>query len=871
MSKLQEYAQKRRFDRTKEPPPLGAARSGQGPPRFVVQAHAARAMHYDFRLQVQDVLVSWAVPKGPSLDPKERRLAVKTEDHPLEYAQFEGIIPKGEYGGGSVIVWDEGTWVPEGDAQEGLEKGKLTFTLKGKKLRGRFHLTRTRDRSRKNARSNGSSSWLLIKGRDEAARGGQPSIVEEAPQSVLSGRTLEEVREAPSAIWHSNQGKDEVAKRAVPLAPSALTGARRAPFPTKRQPQLATLVSRPPGGDDFLHEAKLDGYRLLSDVRQTSNGPKVRLWTRGNQEWSERFPALAQHLATLPLGDVLLDGEVVAFDEKGLTRFQLLQNAIGTDKQAQLVYVVFDLIHQDGYDLSSVPLIERKAALKQLLASSGAHPGSVRLSEHVVGEGPEFFSQACDLGMEGVVSKRVDAPYRGQRSRAWLKCKCLKRQEVVIGGYTEPSGSRTGLGALLVGLHDETGKLHFAGKVGTGFSARSLLQLQDRLAKLERKTSPFVDPPRGARARGVHWVNPTLLAEVAFSEMTHEGKLRHASFQGLREDKKAERIQADFPAETDTRTPSSAPASHEPSQGLSPQNSSPKNRSSLRLPIPLTHPERVLYPEQQLTKQALAEYYMSVSDWMLPYVRDRLLTLVRCPSGQGKPCFYQKHAKQGLPPSIFTHPVGEERELYVYVTDAAGLVGLVQIGVLEVHPWCSRIEHLKKPDQLVFDLDPDPDLEWARLVEGALDVKDELGRLGLQSFVKTTGGKGLHVTVPIVPKSHFDEAKTFCKAIAESLVQRHPSRYVATMTKSKRKGKIFIDYLRNAWEATAVAPYSTRARPGAPIATPLAWDELAKDVRSAFTPSSVQERLASLKTDPWDGFFEMDQTISERAKRELHL
>lgn len=853
MDKLQQYAERRDFERTPEPAP-GSRRAKKGELRFVVQAHAARAMHYDFRLQVGDVLVSWAVPKGPSLDPKDKRLAVRTEDHPLEYAAFEGMIPKGQYGGGGVIVWDEGTWEMEGDPDKALEEGKLRFVLHGQKLRGRFHLTRTRSRGGKET----DKTWLLIKGRDEAARSAAESIVTSAPRSVLSGRTLEEVKGAPRAVW-TKSGEQK------------LEPARAARFPAAREPQLATLVEEPPEGDGYVHEVKLDGYRVLAEIRSG----EVKLWSRGKKDFAARFPSVVKSLAELSLEDALLDGEVVALDEKGLTHFQALQNGGGGAKKTTIAYVVFDLLYANGVDVRKAPLLERKELLAKLLGTSRKKlRGVVRYSDHVRGHGPEFFAEACQLGMEGVVSKRVDAPYSGTRSHAWLKSKCMKRQEFVIGGYTDPSGSRRGFGALLVGLHDERGKLKYAGKVGTGFSERSLKQIKARLSKLVQDKSPFDPAPRGAEARGVHWVKPELLAEVTFSEVTEGGKLRHPSFQGLREDKSAEDIGLE--------EPSPLPADAPPRKGHSPKSprteappeavqepkgattkSSGRSGSNAVLLRSLTHPDRVLFHEQGLTKRDLAEYYVAIADRMLPHVAERLLTIVRCPGGEGSPCFFQKHGKKGLPEGIHEWPMPEGGEPYLFVRDAAGLVGLVQLGVLEIHVWGSRIDSLECPDRLIFDLDPDPDLDWARLVEGALDVRDELGKHGLESFVKTTGGKGVHLVVPVEPVTPWPEAKKFCKTIAETLTRESPKRFVATMTKQKRKGKIFIDYLRNAREATAIAAYSTRARPGAPISTPVAWEELARDLRGEFRLEELLERLAHLKGDPWPGFFEVRQRIPE--------
>ena len=839
MPAFEEYVERRNFSQTPEPAPKSKGGGGGRDKRrrFVVQAHAARTMHYDFRLELDGVLLSWAIPKGPSLNPAVKRLAVQTEDHPIEYADFEGVIPRGQYGGGSVIVWDRGEWVPEGDAGEAMSRGKIRFELKGRKLKGSWNLVRTRTGGK-----DGQRSWLLIKSRDAEARPGdrEANVVDAAPESVVSGRTVECIQESPDRVWQSAEsGGSSVAR---PVA-SELHGARARPYPRDLKPELATLVKEPPTGTGWLHEPKWDGYRLLAQVR----GKNVRLLTRSHQDWTDRLRALQGAFLALPLGEALLDGEVVVLDRDGVSRFQLLQNSLAGENDAPVVYYAFDLLYLDGHDLTRVPLAERKATLAQLLKACGASGDRIRYGDHVLGRGSDFFRSACQLGLEGMVSKRADSRYQSGRSKDWLKCKCSRRQEVVIGGYSDPKGSRSGLGALLVGLHDETGDLNYSGKVGTGFNDNSLAELSQRLSPLEQSESPFVNPPRGAAARGVHWVEPVLMAEVEFTEMTRDKKLRHPSFKGLRDDKPA----------TDIRPEQAASTAH---------LEMPRN-----LPLELSNPDRVLYPEQGITKRKLADYYVQVAPWALPHIQGRLLTLVRCPRGHEKHCFYQKHGKDGLPEAIHSEALRGDEESYVHVSDVAGLVSLVQIGVLEIHIWGSRIDRLERPDQLVFDLDPAPELDWPQLVEGALDVRDQLEELELQSFVKTTGGKGLHVVVPLTRRTEWDEAKAFAKAIAERMAAKAPNKYVSTMAKDKRRGRIFVDYLRNAREATAVAPFSTRARSGAPVATPVRWDELDEDIRHLFNVDTVPERLAGLQGDPWGGFFELRQSITVKAKRTLGL
>jgi bifunctional non-homologous end joining protein LigD len=833
---LEHYQRRRDFART--PEPRGQAQAGNGF-SFVVQKHAARQLHYDFRLELDGVLLSWAVPKGPSLDPSAKRLAMQTEDHPVDYGDFEGVIPKGEYGGGTVLVWDRGRWIPEGDPRDAYRRGRLTFALEGQRLHGRFHLVRTRGRADKN----GARSWLLFKSGDPAAeRGSDTQVVDEHPASVISGRTLEQVASDPDRVWHS-QPHGTPAPRAPD--PAQHKRARKAALPPFVAPQLATLVDAAPDGGDWLHELKLDGYRILARIDRG----EVRLLTRHGNDWSARMPALQRALAALPLARALIDGELCVLRADGVSDFQRLQNSLAAGKDDACTYFAFDLLYLADRDLRALPLLERKALLHEALAAAGAGEGRVRYNDHVQGDGPHFFARACELGVEGVISKRKDAPYTSGRSRAWLKIKCTSREEFVIGGYTEPSGSRSHFGALLLGSYDEQGALRYAGKVGTGFSQQSLGELHAVLSRLQQNNAPFANPPRGSEARGVHWLKPELVAEVQYAERTADGLVRHASFCGLRSDKPAREVHAERAQRVESvqaKPASSAPAAQ----------------------LRLTHPRRVLYPEAGITKTDLALYYLRVAPDMLPHVANRPLAIVRCPEGQAAGCFFQKHPSRGLPRAIGRVRVEEAQGAadHMMIDSAEGLIGLVQIGALEIHTWGARADRLEHPDQLVFDLDPDAGLPWPRTIEAAQRVRARLAELGLTAFLKTTGGKGLHVVVPIEPRTPWDDAKRFGKAVVDGIAREEPRKYLATTSKAKRKGKVFLDYLRNGRGATAVCAYSTRARPGAPVSAPLAWDELDAHLRpERFNLRSMPERIAS--ADPWRGFFELRQSITAAMRR----
>jgi bifunctional non-homologous end joining protein LigD len=889
---LQEYKRKRNFKKT--PEPAGKVHTPKGN-SFVIQKHAATRLHYDFRLEMEGVLRSWAVPKGPSLDPAEKRLAVHVEDHPLEYGGFEGIIPKGQYGGGTVLLWDRGTWTPEGDPVAAYKKGHIKFTLEGEKLHGGWHLVRLHgERAGEN-----KENWLLFKQDDEAAvPGSGDAVTTEYPDSVETGLGLEEIAADPDRVWQSNRAEKVKAKPAAKkvaakkaaaakpvhqasvVDPSAIEGARKGKMPGAIEPELATLVSEAPPGNEWLHELKLDGYRVLCAVKDG----EARLFTRHAKDWTDRFAPVAAAAARLPASAALLDGEVVVLEPDGRSSFQALQNALTQDRERDLVYFAFDLLHLDGYDLRPAPLIARKEALRDLV---DAGEGKViRYSDHVQGEGEGFYRQACSFALEGIVSKRADAPYRSGRGKDWLKVKCLKRQEFVIVGFTDPEGSRVGLGALLLGVHEKNGDLVFAGKVGTGFDQRTLTSLRKRLGKLERKTPAFKNPPRGAEARRSHWVEPELVGEVAFTEWTREGILRHPTFQGLREDKPASEVVREEPQDkpapkTKTKTKAAktvtkAKKTVKKSGKTPPVHPAPPDAATASefSGVRFTHPERVLFPEQGVTKRDLAVYYERIADWVLPHISDRPLTLVRCPEGRQKQCFYQKHVTDQFPKSVRRVEVEEGGKTVPYgaVRSIEGLLSLVQMGVLEFHIWGCHADAVEKPDYVVFDFDPDEGLAWERVVEGAKTMRQLLEHLGLQSFLKTTGGKGLHVCVPLTRRDGWDEVKAFTKRVTETMVAHDPSRYTSKLPKASRKGKIFIDYLRNGRGATSICAYSTRARPNAPVSTPLFWDELDTDVRgNTFTVQTLPERLESLSADPWEGFLKLRQSLTAAMKKAVGM
>lgn len=845
---LERYRAKRNFDLTPEPSgtePVKAAGDGF----FVVQKHAARRLHYDFRLALGGVLKSWAVTKGPSLDPHDKRLAVEVEDHPVAYGDFEGVIPQGQYGGGTVMLWDRGRWEPVGDPVEGLAKGHLKFRLFGQRLKGTWALVRMGGKAAREKHPN----WLLIKERDEEAHEGGEPVTEAAQTSVATGRTMEEIAQQRDRVWQSSHQNDNVA--VDPLRPAAKQRRRKlrgtAPLPDFIPPQLATRVKRPPAGPDWLHEIKFDGYRVLAHIA----GGEIRLLTRHGKDWTVRFQPIPAVLAKLDCAQALVDGEMVVLGPTGISDFSLLQATLAGEAKHPLTFETFDLLHLDGEDLTRRPLEARKTMLQTLIAGLGRQ-SNVVYSDHVQDLGDRFFSQACQLALEGVVSKRRDAPYRPGRTDSWVKSKCIERQEFVIGGYVKSTVAGKGIRSLLLGYY-EGNTLRYAGRVGTGFTEASSRAIRAELDKIRRDTPPFDPPPPGS-TRDVIWVEPEKVCEVEFLTWTQDGLLRHASFKGMREDKPAREVTIERAAETPR--PRTGKAMKQEDEG-------PLAK------IHLTHPERVLDPESGLTKQGLAQYLALVADRMLPHVVQRPISFVRCPGGTGKACFYQKHSEAALPSGIGSVTIREKKgtDDYLTIENAEGLIGLAQMGVLEIHPWGARIDDIERPDRMIFDFDPDPAVPFDWVVEAAIQMRKKLDALGLESFLKTTGGKGLHVVAPIKRQYEWPVIKEFARAAANALAAGS-NRYVTTMTKTKRTGKIFIDFFRNDRGATAVAPYSTRARSGAPVAVPLDWSEAVASLAPAhFTVETVPRRLAQMTHDPWERMLKLEQAITAAALKEMKV
>jgi bifunctional non-homologous end joining protein LigD len=837
---LQEYHRKRDFASTPEPAgadlPKTATAPEATPLTFVIHKHAARALHYDLRLEVGGVYASWAVPKGPSLDTHDKHLAVHVEDHPLEYGSFEGTIPAGDYGGGTVMVWDRGTFTPVGDPAAGIAKGDFKFVLDGAKLHGQWVLVRMRPRP-----GDKRENWLLIKERDEFVRPHEEyDVLKAEPDSAATGRTMEQI--AAGAVEAAAGEPSAAAEPApAPLPTSApVPKATDAPFPVGLPFQLATLVEEAPEGDEWIHEVKYDGYR----VHVALQDGVARVLTRNGADWTDRFPGLASAAQALPVTSALFDGEAVVLDADGRSDFGLLQEALAAKDAGGVRLEAFDLPYLNGHDLRAETLARRKALLAALLDAAPAN-GPLLAVQHFTGRGPAYHAASCELLLEGSISKRADRPWVPGRTRDWLKVKCIARQEFVIGGWTDPAGSREGFGALLVGVYDEDRRLRYAGRVGTGFTDRTLADLHAQLAGLAADTPPFADPPRLA---GAHWVRPELVAEVTFREWTRDGILRQPSFKGLREDKPAGQV---------TRERASGHGDPPPAAG-----------PAVVRGIHVTNPGRVLEPGG-ITKLELARYYDSIAEWMLPHVIGRPLTIVRCPRGAaGAPgCFYQKHPEMRAWPDVFgTVEIVDSGgpATYFFVKDADGLVALAQLGTLEVHTWNSFADDPERPDRMVFDLDPGSSVAFAQVADAARTVRDALGALGLTSFVKTTGGHGLHVVAPIAPGRGYDEVRGFTHALVELLARQRPDAFTSVMSKAKREGVVFIDYLRNAHGATAVAAYSTRARPGAPVSVPVSWDELAAGLDpAAFDFRTVPVRMAGLGADPWPDYDAAHQPLTD--------
>ncbi|WEX76943.1 DNA ligase D [Sinorhizobium numidicum] len=851
---LSEYNRRRDFTKTSEPKGKAAA-ARKGRKLFLVQKHDATRLHYDFRLEWKRVLKSWAVTRGPSLNPRDKRLAVRTEDHPMAYGDFEGTIPENQYGGGTVMLWDTGWWEPEGDPDEGLKKGKLTFQLHGSRMHGGWALVRMRPRHGEKR-----ENWLLVKETDEAASEDGESLINENITSVRTGRTMEEIAEGKgeraARVWHSNKSAAANVKAGA-VARGRHTGKQprrisSAKLPAFREPQLATLVKEAPSGDDWLYEVKFDGYRLMAAI----GGGTVRCYTRKGLDWTAKFPAIASTLAELHCESALIDGEAVATSGEG-SKFSALQKAWRTGAGTR--FYVFDLIELDGKDLSGKPLVERKRRLKTLIESGGP-TNPVQYSAHVRGNGEQILAAMCKAGQEGIIAKEASASYRSHRTGSWLKIKCTKRQEFVIGGYSPSSKPRRAFASLLVGTF-EYGKLVYRGRVGTGFDEETMQVLAAAFARRKRETPPFEAVPPRIRRQAV-WLQPDLVAEVDFTEFTDDGHIRHGAFEGLREDKEAKAVKLETPKSADANA------------GSGKSKPTSKGRAASRshgdkdiLGVRISHPDRILFEGQGITKIDLAHYYAVVADRMLRFAADHPVSLVRCPQGRQRQCFYQKHASDGFPGEIREVPIEESSggtENYMYVHDAKGLVAAVQMGTMEFHIWGARINRLETPDRLVFDLDPDPSVDFATVKRAAVALRDELADIGLKTFPMVTGGKGVHVIAPLVPRASWDEAKPFAKKIAQSFANRDPDHFIATMSKAKRKGRIFIDWLRNERGATAICPYSSRAREGGPIATPVGWDELEHlGAANTFHIADILERTEA-GADPWPEFAKTKQSLTKK-------
>ncbi|KGD86911.1 ATP-dependent DNA-ligase [Achromobacter sp. RTa] len=823
---LAQYRRKRDFTGTREPPGKAARARASGPLSFVVQRHQARALHYDFRLELDGVLVSWAVPKGPSRDPDVKRLAIKVEDHPVEYGKFEGDIPKGHYGAGHVDIWDSGTWAPDGDPQRGLARGHLRFTLHGGTLKGAWALLRL---------GKEDNQWLLRKLDDDAvvegddAEAGNNAKAAKTTTTAKSGKTVKTVKAAKAARTDKAEG-------------------RRAPLPAALEPQLATLVDAPPQGPGWSYEVKYDGYRILCRFQKG----RARLVSRSGKDWTERMAALADALSALDLPDGWMDGEVVCLDERGISDFQLLQNALD-GRTLDLSFMAFDLPYWNGADLRALPLSERQSRLEAVLAAlpeGGPLLMTQRLEVADGTEGRAAWSEACRLSLEGLICKRLDSPYVAGRGTAWLKLKCRPRQEYVIGGYTAPGGSRKHFGALLVGLRKGR-KLEYAGRVGTGFSAATLSSLHKKLSALEADASPFdgelPGPGRYGRGAGeVHWVKPELVAEIHYAGLTQDKLLRQASFVGLREDKPASEVSGETAA---------APAE----SGAGPGDKVGKTR--------ITHPGRVIIHDPDTTKLELARYYEAAGGLIMPHLQGRRIALLRCPDGTDATCFFQKHITGKLPGGL------ERDGEHLLIQSIEGVIALVQRGVIEFHTWGAREPKPGEPDRITIDLDPGPDVPWKAVAEGAQLARGLMEEIGLAPFLKTTGGKGLHLVAPIRPTQPWDTVKGLAHALANELARVIPERFTSNMAKVRRQGRIFVDYLRNGNGATAIAAYSARARAGAPVSLPVGWDALesGQDLRGAACNIRNAVSRARESADPWRGYEAARKTVGPRMLKKMGL
>jgi bifunctional non-homologous end joining protein LigD len=959
--RLDLYNRKRRFDETPEPSGAAArkkagrrtmARASNEALLYVIQEHDARRLHYDFRLELNGALLSWAVPKGPSLDPSVKRLAVHVEDHPVEYGSFEGEIPPGNYGAGTVIVWDRGTWEPVGGAAEAARSylaGKLKFRLFGEKLHGGWTLVRSHMRG-----SGDKEQWLLIKERDDEARDESAyDVLKERPGSVLEGRapigggagskrrttkktagesthgsanakragattraTSARTPASKDTVRNSNiagktRPKAALSGRADPkktdivstrsaqslrelAASPSIEGAVKATLPTTFKPQLATLVDAAPPGDEWAYEIKFDGYRVLARIDRNSASRAVKVFTRAGNDWTAKFSKQVKALEQLDIDSAWLDGEAVVLDENDVPSFQALQNAFDANRPQDVVIYLFDIPFLNGYDLRGVPLEQRRAILRALMDGhdgNGHDDGVLRFSNDFAFSADDLLKSACDMALEGIIGKRRASGYTSGRSSAWIKLKCRRRQEFVIGGYSEPSGSRAAFGALLLGVHDGTGKLQYAGRVGTGFDAALLRSVKKELDAHEIKRMPFSSTPRERSRTPVHWVEPVLVCECNFAEWTSDGIVRQASFVSLRNDKPARQIikeaprkGADVPEQTDTASDTasdSAPKKRttRKSVATSPAGSARKRAATSKTAatpvevagVRVSHPDRIIDKHSGLRKIDLVQYYETVADWMLPHLQGRPVSLVRAPEDIGGELFFQKHSQKLSIPNVTQHPgLDAGHPPLITVDTLEALIGAAQMGTVEFHTWNAVVSSIEKPDRMVFDLDPDSSLGWERMIEAAQLTRSLLEELGLTSFCKTSGGKGFHVVVPLAKHAGWEEVKAFSQAVAQHMATTLPRYFSAKMGAQNRKQKIFVDYLRNNRGSSTVAAFSARARPALGVSVPLSWDEVASTTSGAqWTIENVHERLRDLRRDPWAAYAKTRQRITAAMKKRL--
>ena len=871
------YRTKRDFSKTAEP--SGEQRVASSPRlRFVVQKHAARQLHYDLRLEWQGVFKSWAVARGPSLDPAEKRLAVEVEDHPLDYGDFEGTIPRGEYGGGTVQLWDRGFWTPEGtkSTEEAFQAGDLKFTLDGSRLQGSWVLVRMRGDRYGGKRTN----WLLIKHRDAGAKPGDADSLLSEDRSVASGRSMEQItagvgrRPKPfmlsgptlaraDAVW--TKRRDTEARETEGESPAKPAHLKRSKplmvreVPKFVEPQLCKLAERPPDHPGWAHEVKLDGYR--AQLRVDSGRAAVR--TRTGLDWTPRFAAIAKDAGALP--DCLVDGEVVALDKRGLPSFGALQAALSEEKSENLVFFAFDLLFEGREDLRTLPLTERKARLEKLIGSRDLG-GRFRYVAHLVSNAEAVLSSARNMGLEGIVSKKLDAPYRSGRAGSWIKAKCRPGQEVILGGWTTEGGT---VRSLLAGAHRD-GRLVYVGRIGTGFGQAVAKSLLPRLQKLTRETSPFSGDNAPPKERNVRWLEPTLVAEIEFAGWTESGMIREAAFKGLREDKDAKEVVEEM---------SSAKVSTDKASAQRDKASAQRDKASAQGPatkvlgVSISKPDKALWPDAgddtPVTKLDLARYYERVGEWMLPHLAGRPCSLLRAPDGIGGEQFFQRHAMAGISDLFEQVKVRGDRAAYVQIDRIEALAAVAQIGALELHPWNCAPNDPEVAGRLVFDLDPAPDVKFDAVIAAALEVRERLKKVGLVSFCKTTGGKGLHVVTPLTEGEDavkWPIAKDFAHLICAQMAQDSPARYLDTMSKSQRAGRIFLDYLRNDRLSTAVAVLSPRARAGASVSMPIAW----KDVKKGLAPQTFTVRTAPRlldKTKPWKDYAGGARSLADAIKQ----